>query len=184
MYSGPIFTFWGNHCPDFYEDNFPAFLLLKTFFILYLNIVDQWCCVSFRCTAKWVILIHVLILIQIPCFLSLFFFYNCWPLCVSGALHPSGIFSDILLLPIYQSCGSCFIGVRDALSVCFQYSPDTFYFAQVCQCHFLLLVIKETQLVQSVTKRLLIEKYQEYTIFTLDILYLYFSLFCFFCPYP
>lgn len=179
MYSGPIFTSWGNHCPDFYEDNFPAFLLFKKFFILYWNIGDQWYCVSFRCTAKWVILIHVLILIQIPCFLYIYIFF--YP-CVYLELFIPVVYS--LTYSCYQSYGSCFIGVRDALSVCFQYSPNTFYFAQVCQCHFLLLVIKETQLVQSVTKRLLTEKYQEYTIFTLDILYLYFSLFCFFCQYP
>ena len=44
-------------------------------------------------------------------------------------------------------------------------NANTFYFAQVCQCHFLLLVIKETRLVQSVTKRLLIEKETVHNIF-------------------
>lgn len=94
-----------------------------------------------------------------------FFFFVIFYPCVYLELFTPVVFSDRLLLPIYQSYGSCFIGVRDALSVCFQYSPNTFYFAQVCQCHFLLLVIKETRLVQSVTERLLIEKETVHNIF-------------------
>ena len=78
-----------------------GFLLFSFFYLIYWNTVDLQCCVSFRCTAKWISYLYIYVY---PLFFRLF-----WPYVIAKYKVEFTVLCNRSLLVIYFICSSVYI---------------------------------------------------------------------------